>query len=160
MAVHRHPVAVSKVPGPLAGVPLDRGLIERLRASFGLLRGEGLRLAEVFYAKLFEAAPHLRALFRTEPAVQSAKLIASLEAMVRNLEAPEENAAMIAALGQRHVAYGAKPEHYGLVVKLLVESIRDVLGARIDARGLDEWRTALGLVAKQMIDAAERVKKD
>jgi len=155
MGVHRHPVAVSNVQGPLAGVPLDRALIGRLCARFSLVRGMGLRLAEVFYARLFSAAPHLTALFRTEPAAQSAKLIASLDAIVRNLEAPEDNAAMIAALGQRHAGYGAKPEHYGLVVDLLVESIREVLGSQIDARGLDEWKTALTLVSRQMIAASE-----
>ena len=151
MPVHRHPVAVSQAPGALAGIPLDRDLSGRLRASFGLLRSEGTRLGEVFYEKLFAAAPQVRGMFRTEPRAQSAKLLASLEAIVRNLENPAANEAMISEMGRRHVGYGARPEHYPLVVGLLVESIAEVLGPRGEARTLEEWRTALELVSRQML---------
>lgn len=154
MPIHRHPITAPKGSDTLAGVPLDRGLIARLRTSYGQVRENGLGLAEIFYAKLFAAAPHLRSMFRTEPAVQAEKLIASLDAIVRNLEAPEANAEMLAALGRRHVGYGAKPEHYELVIEMLVGSMQELLGSRADQRSLDEWRMALRLVSNQMIEAA------
>jgi len=139
---------------PLAAVPLDHALIARLRASFEQLRPDGSRLGEVFYSKLFAVAPHLRPLFRSDPGQQATKLIASLDTIVRNLSAPVDNAAMIRAMGERHAGYGARPEHYELVVGLLIESIREVLGAAADARVLEEWGTALRLVSQQMISAA------
>ncbi len=155
MAVRRHPVAISGTPGPLTVVPLDHALIARLRASFERLRGQGSRLGEIFYTRLFAAAPGLRSMFRSDPAEQAAKLVASLDVIVRNLEAPAENAAMLAALGKRHAGYGAKPEHYTLVVDLLVEAMRETLGDDASDQTLSEWRTALGLISRQMIAASE-----
>lgn len=158
MPIHRHPIAVPKGSEPLTHVPLDRELIARLKTSYRMVRENGLGLAEIFYAKLFAAAPHLRPMFRTEPTIQAEKLIASLDAIVRNLEAPEENAEMLAALGRRHVGYGAKPEHYDLVIEMLVGSMRELLGSRADQKSLDEWRMALRLVSNQMIAAAASVR--
>lgn len=154
MPVRRHPVATSKGEHTLSNLPVDGALIARLKASFLIVREHGVRLAEIFYAKLFAAAPHLRPLFRADIASQSEKLIASLDAIVRNLEAPHENAEMLAALGKRHAGYGAKPEHYDLVIDLLVESMRELLDSRADPRMLDEWRTTLRLVSDQMLAAS------
>lgn len=155
MPVHRHPIAVSKKPDALASVPLDHQLITRLRDSFRAVHEHGLLLAESFYAKLFAAAPHLRPLFRSDLKSQSEKLIASLDAVVRNLEHPAENAAMLAALGRRHAGYGAKPEHYDIVIELLVDAMGEVLGPSADRRNLEDWRIVLRLVSNQMIAASE-----
>ena len=154
MPMRRHPVAVAKQQSQFASLPLDHALVVRLAASFGRLREHGLRLGEIFYAKLFAAAPHLRPLFREGPEKQAAKLIASLDIIVRNLTAPGENAAMLAALGRRHSAYGAKPEHYGLVVELLIDSMKELSGPSADEQTFDEWRTALTRVSRQMIAAS------
>lgn len=154
MPVHRHPVAVSTVRDPLAIFPVDLALVQRLRATYDLLRGQETRFVTLFYSRLFAAAPHLRPMFRSDPATQSQKLIAALDAVVRNLENPAETAAMLTALGQRHAAYGAKPEHYELVVTLLVDSMKEVLGSQAHADRLEEWRTALRLISTQMIAAA------
>lgn len=78
----------------------------------------------------------------------------SLDAVVQNLEHPASNAAMLAALGKRHVGYGAKPEHYDLVIDLLIQSMRELADSDLDAAALDEWRMALRLISNQMIAAA------
>ena len=148
MPVHRHPVA----PLPDA-IPLDHALIARLRAGFERLRPHADRFALAFYTRLFGVAPHLRPLFSTDQRLQAAKLVASLEAIVDNLGAPTQNADMLAQLGRRHAAYGARPEHYPLVVDLLIQSMRDALGHDADPALLDEWRTALELVSRHMIAA-------
>ncbi len=158
MPVHRHPIVPPTVTDDLRGIPLDDALTQRLRRSYEAVRAEGTRLADLFYASLFARAPELRPLFRTDPRVQAQKLLSSLDAIVKNLEAPGENAAMLAALGERHAGYGARPEHYDLVVELLVDAMRQLLGDRADPRTLDEWRTALRLVSAQMIAAAERAR--
>lgn len=154
MPVRRHPIAATDRAGRMAHVPLDAALIARLRMSYERIRASDTRLADIFYERLFAAAPQLRPMFRSDPGAQAKKLMASLDAIVRNLEAPGENAAMLAELGRRHSAYGAAPAHYDLVIDLLVSSIGEVLGPQADARSLDEWRTALRLVSDQMIAAS------
>lgn len=155
MPLKRHPVAVSNTIDPLARLPLDTALVARLRATYERVRAQDIRLAIIFYDKLFAAAPHLRPMFKGDLDLQSNKLIHALDAVVRKFENPTENAAMLAALGQRHAQYGAKPEHYGLVVDLLVEAMSTVLGPDVNPKELNEWRMALRLVSSQMIAAAE-----
>lgn len=155
MPLKRHPVAASMSIDPLARVPLDTALIGRLRATYERVRCEAIRLASIFYERLFDAAPHLRSMFRGDIESQRQKLVQALDAVVLNFEKPTENTAMLVALGQRHAQYGAKPEHYDLVVDLLIESMREVLGADTNDKALDEWRMALRLISNQMIAAAQ-----
>ncbi|QYK49433.1 MAG: hypothetical protein KF838_06170 [Phycisphaeraceae bacterium] len=155
MPVRRHPVASSTSHAPLSRMPLDLGLADRLKSTYACVRAHDLRLARTFYNKLFAAAPDLLAMFRSDPESQARKLMAALDAVVRNLEHPQENAAMLADLGRRHVRYCAKPEHYDLVIDLLIESMQEVLAEPDDAQPILEWRMALRLVAQQMIAASE-----
>lgn len=159
MPVHRHPIAFVPGDDSFAKFPLDEELIGRLRDSFDIIRENGARLGERFYARLFEAAPNLRPMFKGDLKAQATKLVDSLDAVIRNLERPTENAVMLAELGKRHVGYGAKPEHYELVISLLTQSMREVLGDQADERCLDEWRQALRLISRQMIAAGESEKR-
>jgi hemoglobin-like flavoprotein len=155
MPVHRHPFAVSRHGASLSAVPLDASLASRLRGTYQLVRERDTELADTFYAKLFAAAPALRSMFKGEPQAQSGKLMAALDAVVRNFEDPAANAEMLAALGKRHAAYGARPEHYELVIELLVSSMRELLGAAAVTQRLAEWKMALTLISEHMIAAAE-----
>jgi hemoglobin-like flavoprotein len=159
MPVRRHPVALppqkNASPESLAAVPLDVALVTSLRASYEMVRAHDLRLAEIFYARLFAAAPHLRSLFRGDPAVQAAKLMAALDVVVKNLDAGTANAAMLAELGRRHASYGARPEHYPLVVDLLVGAMQTLLGPSFLPENREQWRLALSLVCRQMVAASE-----
>lgn len=154
MPVRKHPIAVPRDNDPLPGLPIDSALAARLRSTYDRIRADGTQLAEVFYARLFVAAPHLRPMFTADPAAQVHKLMAALDAVVANLERPAENHALLAELGRRHAGYGARPEHYDLVIELVIDSMRDLLGPRAAERDLLEWRTALRLISSQMLAAA------
>lgn len=154
MSIRRHPLA-GGAPAPcLRALPVDTSLATRLREVFERLRAPGMHLGEIFYARLFQAAPHLKPLFRSTPAEQAEKLLQALEAVVRNFENSEANAALLEELGRRHVSYGVRAEHYDLVIDLMIESIEHLLGPHADRRLLDEWRMALRLISDQMIAAA------
>lgn len=154
MPLKRHPVALPNSSSHLARLPLDTALVARLRATYERVRTKDLRLAELFYLRLFAAAPHLRPLFKGDLQAQAQKLTAALDAVVQALEKPEENAAKLAELGARHAQYGARPEHYTLVVDCLIESMRELLGPDAGRPALDEWRLALRLISDQMIAGA------
>lgn len=156
MPVHRHPMAVNKSRDPLAMLPVDLALVQRLRETYERLRSRPTPFVELFYRKLFAAAPQVRPMFKSDPASQSQKLLAALDAVVNNLERPAETAAMLAAMGQRHAAYGARPEHYDLVVTLLIDSMRETLGPEVRDERLEEWRQALQLIGAQMVAAGGR----
>ena len=155
MPVRRHPVAVNKEDLRFTRLPLDLALVSRLKSSYARLREQDNRLAEKFYHRLFMVAPKLRPMFRGDLGVQSQKLMSALDAVVRNLERPDDNAALIAEMGKRHAGYGVKPEHYDLVIDLLVEPMKELLELDSNCEGPDEWRTALRLISDQMINAAK-----
>lgn len=154
MPVRRHPVATAKDTQMLTSMPLNLPLAQRLKATYRLVRTHDLRLAEIFYTKLFQAAPHLRSLFGSDLTSQARKLTSALDIVVANLERPSANATLLAELGRRHAGYGAKPEHYDLVIQLLIESMESLLGPSAEPSALEEWRIALRLVSDQMIAAA------
>lgn len=152
MTIRRHPVAA--LPASSLVLPIDSALVARLRTFFERLQAHDLRLAEMFYSRLFAAAPELKPLFRTPLPEQARKLMASLHTVVQNFENPAKNAAILRDLGQRHATYGVKPEHYSLVIDALVESMAALLRPHVDRRSLNEWRMALRLISDQMIAAA------
>ncbi len=154
MPVRKHPIAMSSAPEQLAHLPLDLGLVGRLRATYARVRAQDLRLAEIFYGKLFAAAPPLRAMFGADLVAQAQKLTLALDAVVDNLENPSTNTSALAELGKRHAGYGVTPQNYDLVIGLLVESMEELLGPGADRRGLEDWRMALRLISNHMISGA------
>ncbi len=174
MSVRKHPLeppeaSVDRDADSAASrpAPVDHDLVARLRASYTLIRAQDLRFAELFYAKLFAAAPDLRELFHSHPKAQAAKLTATLDAIVLNLEAPEFSRTMLANLGRRHAIYGAKPEHFAIVIDLMIASMRELLRVETpdDQRhsalesDLEQWRIALLYASQQMIAAAEGARQ-
>jgi hemoglobin-like flavoprotein len=157
MPIYRHPITSceQKSARRLKNIPLDKELIERLKTTYRSARGENdLSLARVFYHKLFSAHPMLREMFPEDLEQQAAKLISMFDQVVNNLEHPEENSKRLADLGRRHRGYGVQPEHYPIVVKLLTESMQELIGLTENAKAkqdsIEEWRLMLTLISQQM----------
>src|SRR5262249_6630689 len=72
--------------------------------------------AQLFYGKLFELDPSLRALFKqTDMAEQRKKLMQIITVAVRGLNRVDELLPAIEAMGRRHSGYGVVEEHYNTV---------------------------------------------
>lgn len=95
--------------------------------------------AKVFYGKLFETAPEVRAMFPDDMSGQRRKLIDTLTDLLRSATQPETFKAMVQGLGKRHVAYGTQPEHYGPVGHALIFALGDRLGHRFTAEAKAAW---------------------
>lgn len=150
--VSLHPLFKDGSRSSLPGIVIDRPLIDRLAASFEAIRPVGNRVAEAFYRRLFEKQPRLRSMFTQPMEVQQQKLLASLETIVQFLEQPAEQRAYLRELGARHASYGARPEHYDLVIDTLLEAIAESMGGQLDPATASEWRQVLRLVSDFMID--------
>jgi hemoglobin-like flavoprotein len=153
MSLSRHPLTPSAQA--LAGIPLDKGVVAVLAASFKGIASSGGDFADRFYARLFEAHPQVRALFPTDMTAQKAKLLDTLAAVVLHLADPKANLHRLQELGRRHKAYGAKPEHFPLVVEAMIGGMRDVAGSEWNPPVEQEWRRALQLVSEVMIKAVK-----
>src|SRR5262249_46228566 len=139
----------SKPPVPAQQARLVRETAPLIESKAGLA---GL----VFYRHLFTLAPSLRPLFDTRIELQGRKVMEALRYTMASLESPKALVPMLEALGRRHVAYGARAEHYDTVVEALLLAMRDVHGAGFTTEVEQAWRTALGWVAEVMKQGADR----
>src|SRR5258708_21651130 len=71
--------------------------------------------AMLFYGRLFEIAPQVKAMFPADMTEQRKKLMATLAVVVNGLFNLESVLPAASALGMRPVSYGAKAGHYPLV---------------------------------------------
>jgi nitric oxide dioxygenase len=129
--------------------------LEALETSFDLVAPRGEELVDLFYAKLFAAAPAVRPLFaHTDLRRQKAMLLGTLVLLRKSLRDLDAIVPKLRALGARHVAYGAEPEHYPVVGQALIESMADVGGAAWRPEYSAAWAAAFDVVAGAMLDGA------
>src|SRR5258705_2285481 len=76
--------------------------------------------AVLFYDRLFDIAPQMRAMFPDDMIEQRRKLMAMLAGVVKGLGNLEQGLPAASALAKRHVRYGAKAVQYPVIGAALV----------------------------------------
>ena len=129
--------------------------VEALETSFDLVAPRGDELVDAFYARLFAAAPSVEPLFaRADLAEQKKMLLATLVLLRKSLRDLGAIVPKLRELGRRHVAYGARPEHYPVVGEVLLASMADVAGDAWRPAYQSAWSQAIEVVAGAMLDGA------
>jgi methyl-accepting chemotaxis protein len=128
--------------------------IDALETSFDLLAPRGEELVERFYARLFATAPAVRPLFTGDQRRQRAMLLQALLLVRRSLRDLNALLPVLRRLGARHVAYGARPEHYPVVAAVLIGAMAELAGDEWTERYASAWERALAVVAGAMLDGA------
>lgn len=135
---------------------LTKDEIAAIRESWLLVAARRKEAGLLFYEILFRKAPEVRPLFHTSPLIQGRKLMDTLAAVVDAADRMETILPVVKELGRSHVGFGARPEHFDVVGAALLETLREICGARFDARSEAAWAKAYGAIAKVMIDAAHQ----
>jgi methyl-accepting chemotaxis protein len=129
--------------------------LEALETSFDLIAPRGDELMDVFYARLFAAAPAVQPLFAgTDLKKQKGMLLATLVLLRKSLRNLDAIVPKLRELGARHVAFGARPEHYPVVGEVLIASMAEIAGPVWTDEYERAWSTAFGIVAGAMIEGA------
>ncbi len=110
--------------------------------------------AELFYGRLFELDPSLRALFKGDMQAQGAKLMRAITLVVRGLEQLDVLAPTLRALGRRHVGYGVKNSHYDTVGVALLWTLAQSLGSAFTPATSAAWAEAYNVLATVMKEGA------
>ena len=130
--------------------------IEFLETSFQAIAPRGEAFVAAFYERLFTRFPQTRAFFATtDMKEQKKKLLGALALVIQNLRKPEVLTSALKGLGQRHVAYGVRPEHYPIVGAVLLETFADFLGERWTQAAHDAWAEAYEVVCTIMLEGAD-----
>jgi hemoglobin-like flavoprotein len=120
-------------------------------------REGGVKFVRAFYERLFRTYPEVQPLFAsTNMEAQAQKLHEALEYIALGYgNRTESFAKILRQLGQRHKAYGVKPEHYGMVRKVLLETMAEYLGPAWTPDVEKAWQEAYAYVVQQMLRGYE-----
>jgi methyl-accepting chemotaxis protein len=129
--------------------------LETLETTFDLVAPRGDELMDIFYARLFAAAPAVRPLFDgTDLDRQKGMLLSTLVLLRRSLRNLDAIVPTLRGLGARHVAYGARPEHYLVVGEVLIASMAEVAGEAWRPEHELAWAAAFAVIADAMLSGA------
>jgi nitric oxide dioxygenase len=126
-----------------------------IRDSFALVARDAPGATACFYGHLFALAPDLRPLFPADMTAQGEKLATALSVVARLAGDFETLAPILDVLAVRHVAYGARPEHYPVVGAALLQMLDERVPMPRPDSLLDAWGKAFAAISARMIAAAE-----
>src|SRR5215475_13959819 len=124
--------------------------IELVQSSFNLIRAEIESAAMVFYNRLFQLDPSLRAMFHQPQQEQARKLAHVLTVVVSSLSRPETILPVVQELGRRHVTYEVQPKHYVTVGDALLWTLQAGLGDAFTQEVREAWTAAYLFLASTM----------
>jgi hemoglobin-like flavoprotein len=127
-----------------------------VQASFQQVAPVADEVSNLFYTRLFETDPSLRALFRGDLQEQGRKLMQMIEKAVHGLDDLPALVPVFQALGRRHAGYGVRAEHYDTVAGALIWTLEQKLGADFTNEVRDAWVAVYMLLATTMKAAAAR----
>lgn len=127
---------------------------EILRDSFAAAVDDPRRFAARFYARLFELAPHARALFPADLHAQQEKFAHTLATIVSFIDDPATLAPGLRQLGLRHVAYGTQPIHYAIVGEALLSTLDSISEVGLSDAARQAWRRLYGWIVAEMLSGA------
>ena len=128
--------------------------VKLVQESFAKVAPISETAAVLFYDRLFDIAPKVRAMFPTDLTEQRRKLMATLAVVVGGLGNLESVLPAASALAKRHIGYGAKPEHYPVVGGALLWTLEKGLGESWTPEVKDAWTAAYGTLSGFMISEA------
>ena len=130
--------------------------IELVRSSFAAVEPIADVAATIFYRRLFDLDPAVRALFAgTDMPAQRRNLMQTLTVVVRALDRLNTIVPAVEALGRRHSGYGVRPEDFQTVGAALLATLEEGLDDAFTTETRDAWAAAYGILASVMIGAAE-----
>ena len=126
-----------------------------IQSSFRRLMPYSEKIASLFYKRLFELDPSLKALFKSDMQEQKRKLMYTLSILVTRLDNLNMIVPMIQHLGKQHSnLYGVKQEHYSLVGEALLWTLEQQLQNHFDAEVKAAWSDLYKLLAATTVEAA------
>jgi hemoglobin-like flavoprotein len=128
--------------------------VQLVQQSFSKVVPIADQAAVLFYDRLFETAPQVKAMFPADLTEQRKKLMATLAVVVNGLGDLTSILPAASALAKRHVTYGAKVEHYPVVGAALLWTLEKGLGEGWTPAIADAWTAAYGTLSGFMITEA------
>ncbi|MDR5838796.1 NO-inducible flavohemoprotein [Caballeronia sp. LZ034LL] len=132
-----------------------------VKATVPLLESGGEALTTHFYARMLADYPEVRPMFNQAHQASGAQQRALANGVLmyaRHIDELEKLGGLVGQIINKHVALNIQPEHYPIVGRCLLASIRDVLGEEIATDAvIDAWAAAYGQLADLLIGLEEGI---
>jgi hemoglobin-like flavoprotein len=128
--------------------------VQLVQQSFSKVAPIADQAAVLFYGRVFETAPQVRAMFPDDMTEQRKKLMATLAVVVNGLSNLDSVLPAASALAKRHIPYGVKAEHYPVVGSALLWTLEKGLGEAWTPEVANAWTEAYGTLSGYMIAEA------
>lgn len=118
-----------------------------------VLREHGVALTSHFYQRMFTHNPELKHVFNMgnqRNSRQQEALAMAVLAYAEHIEDPSVLLPVVNNIGHKHTSLDIRPEHYAIVGKHLIASIREVLGDAATPELLEAWTLAYQQLAGLM----------
>lgn len=125
-----------------------------VKGTAALLKEQGVALTRHFYARMFEHNPELKAIFNQghqREGSQQQALAMAVAAYAQHIENPGVLMPVLELIANKHVSLGIRAEHYAIVGRHLLASIREVLGALATDELIEAWGAAYGQLADVLV---------
>lgn len=126
-----------------------------LKSSFALLHAEDVNIATCFYDNLFELAPLIEPLFKSDRNNIENHFYELIRTAVNQIDCFEDLRPMLLALGKRHSSYGAKAAHFPIVKTAFILSIQYILKSQCNAAMEQAWSKYIDNISQVMIEGLE-----
>ncbi|WP_245935764.1 NO-inducible flavohemoprotein [Sphingobacterium athyrii] len=125
-----------------------------IKGTIPVLKEHGVALTSYFYKRMFTHNPELKHIFNMgnqQNAKQQTALATAVLAYAEHIDNPTVLLSAVKHIGQKHSSLNIRPEHYQIVGKHLLASIREVLGDAATEELIAAWKVAYFQLADLMI---------
>lgn len=139
---------------------LTKQQIELVKATVPVLREHGVALTSHFYKRMLSHNPELMQVFNMghqRAGFQQQALAGAVLAYAENIENLPALLGAVAHIANKHVSVGIRAEHYPIVGKHLIASIKEVLGDAAIPELIDAWTAAYMQLADVLIVAEKAI---
>ncbi|MCL5953403.1 MAG: globin domain-containing protein [Nitrospirae bacterium] len=129
---------------------------EMIKAHGAAIKGLGTQVTTYFYNYMFAHFPEVRKMFPETMTTQQERLFNSLVYISMNIDNPTALVPYLERLGEGHIKYDTRPEHYDAVGVSLMKTLEHFLGAAWTPEVAATWSEAYNLAAKVMAESAHK----
>ena len=119
--------------------------IQIVKESAAVLGENAEALTRLFYQRLFEGDPQVKAYFNEanqHKGEQQQALAGAVVAYAINIEDPSVLGSAVELIAHKHVSLGIQPDHYPIVGKHLLGAIKELLGDQATDELINAWAEA------------------
>lgn len=134
--------------------------VKVIKSTLPILQQHGETLTTLFYKRLFENNPEVKAFFNPahqQQGSQQRALAAAICAYAEHIETPEKLANAIELIAQKHASLGIQAEMYPIIGENLLAAIKELLGDAATEEIIAAWAEAYSALVDIFVNREQAI---